>query len=119
MSRLDGVSPYRNGRPLLHFPLLTRNFQHRFFSVLPVMTASDRGLTNITFSHGSISEITDDFGQFDYILCHGVFSWVAVEVRDSILRTCQRNLTPNGIAFISYNAYPGNRLREMIREMMR
>jgi methyltransferase-like protein/2-polyprenyl-3-methyl-5-hydroxy-6-metoxy-1,4-benzoquinol methylase len=79
---------------------------------------TDLGLKNITFQNLSITDVTPDLGQFDYILCHGVYSWVPEQVRDAILRVCKQNLAPNGIAFVSYNAYPGNRLREMIREMM-
>lgn len=80
--------------------------------------AADLGLQNIEFHQKSITEITEALGQFDYIICHGVFSWVPDDVREAILRVCRENLAPNGIAFVSYNAYPGNRVREMIREMM-
>lgn len=76
------------------------------------------GLKNLTFQNSSITDVTADLGIFDYIVCHGVYSWVPQEVRDAILRVCRENLAPQGIAFVSYNAYPGNRLREMIREMM-
>ena len=40
---------------------------------------------------------------FDYILCHGVFSWVPVPVQQRVLQLCQRHLAANGIAYISYN----------------
>jgi SAM-dependent methyltransferase len=61
------------------------------------------------------SEIT---GQFDYIICHGVFSWVPEAVRHAILDIVRDHLTPQGIAYISYNVYPGWKQREVIREMM-
>jgi SAM-dependent methyltransferase len=61
------------------------------------------------------SEIT---GQFDYIICHGVFSWVPEAVRHAILDIVRDHLTPEGIAYISYNVYPGWKQREVIREMM-
>jgi methyltransferase-like protein/2-polyprenyl-3-methyl-5-hydroxy-6-metoxy-1,4-benzoquinol methylase len=76
------------------------------------------GLTNLTFQNRNITEVTADLGKFDYIICHGVYSWVPEPVREAILRICREKLNPNGVAFVSYNAYPGNRLREMIREMM-
>jgi methyltransferase-like protein/2-polyprenyl-3-methyl-5-hydroxy-6-metoxy-1,4-benzoquinol methylase len=88
----------------------------------PIATAKrmvkELGLTNATFHQRNITEIGNELGKFDYIICHGVFSWAPQEVRESILRICRENLNPNGIGFVSYNAYPGNRLREMIREMM-
>ena len=56
---------------------------------------------------------------FDYILCHGVFSWVPVPVQQRVLQLCQRHLAANGIAYISYNTYPGFYRRQPIMEMMR
>lgn len=91
-------------------------------ATLPIANArrmvDELNLKNLVFHNCSISAVTPDLGQFDYIVCHGVYSWIPQEVRDAILRVCRENLAPNGIAFVSYNAYPGNRLREMIREMM-
>jgi SAM-dependent methyltransferase len=56
--------------------------------------------------------------QFDYIICHGVFSWVPQVVRQAILDIVRDRLAPHGIAYISYNVYPGWKQREVIREMM-
>src|SRR4029434_7471331 len=57
-------------------------------------------------------------GFFDYILCHGVYSWVPPEVQDKILRICSKHLAPQGVAYISYNCYPGWHARGAIREML-
>jgi methyltransferase-like protein/2-polyprenyl-3-methyl-5-hydroxy-6-metoxy-1,4-benzoquinol methylase len=57
-------------------------------------------------------------GQFDYIICHGVFSWVPEAVRHAILDVIRDHLSPNGIAYVSYNVYPGWKTREIIRDMM-
>src|SRR5262249_253988 len=59
-----------------------------------------------------------DLGRFDFILAHGVYSWVSSGVQDDLLRLCSEALTPNGLAYISYNAYPGWHMRTMIRDMM-
>jgi methyltransferase-like protein len=56
--------------------------------------------------------------QFDYILCHGVFSWVTPEVQEKIFDICRTHLAPNGVAYISYNTYPGWHLREVVRDMV-
>ena len=61
------------------------------------------------------SEIT---GQFDYIVCHGVFSWVPETVRIAILDIIRDHLSAKGVAYVSYNVYPGWKMREVIREMM-
>ena len=59
-----------------------------------------------------------DFGKFDYIIAHGFFSWIPPVVREKLLEICRETLAPSGVAFISYNAFPGCHLRLMMREMM-
>ncbi|GIV95874.1 MAG: hypothetical protein KatS3mg057_0531 [Herpetosiphonaceae bacterium] len=76
------------------------------------------GLGNITLKHLDIREIDETFGQFDYIIAHGVYSWVPPDVRDHLLAVCKRNLTPNGVAFVSYNTYPGWHLSGMLRDIL-
>jgi methyltransferase-like protein/protein-L-isoaspartate O-methyltransferase len=76
------------------------------------------GLKNIELRQQSILDVTPEMGRFDYILCHGVYSWVPPPVQDKILDICLRNLAPNGVAYVSYNTYPGWHMRSMIRRMM-
>ncbi len=76
------------------------------------------GLRNIVLRQADLLELAPDYGRFDYIIVHGLFSWVRREVRDQILAICQGSLAPQGIAYISYNALPGCHLRVMLREMM-
>jgi methyltransferase-like protein/SAM-dependent methyltransferase len=76
------------------------------------------GLANISFQHLDILDVTPAFGQFDYIIVHGIFSWVPTPVRDKILEICYQNLSPQGIAYVSYNTYPGWHGLGTIREMM-
>ncbi len=83
-----------------------------------IATAKAAGATNVEFHAKSLTEITRDFGTFDYIVCHGVYSWVPDEVKAAILRICKENLAKNGVAYISYNTYPGWHIPGMIREMM-
>jgi SAM-dependent methyltransferase len=75
-------------------------------------------LSNIRLAPLSILDVGEDFGQFDYIVCHGVYSWVPPAVQDKILDICSRNLSPGGVAYVSYNTYPGWHARGMVREMM-
>lgn len=77
------------------------------------------GLKNIRLEVRSILDIDENFGKFDYIIAHGVYSWVPEIVRDKIIEVCSKNLSPNGVAYISYNTYPGWRMRGMIRDMMK
>ncbi len=76
------------------------------------------GLTNIRLVNMSLADITAGFGTFDYIICHGVYSWVPAAVRDAILRISHDNLSAQGIAYVSYNVFPGWRLRSVLREAM-
>ena len=77
------------------------------------------GLKNISLKAASILDIDDSYGMFDYVICHGVFSWVPTEVQEKIFEICATRMNPNGIAYISYNTYPGWHMRGMIRDMMR
>ena len=76
------------------------------------------GLTNVRLETKNILDITPEFGMFDYIIVHGIYSWVPDNVKDKILEVCHENLTPNGIAYISYNTYPGWKSREVARDIM-
>ena len=77
------------------------------------------GLGNVRFIQGNIAELGEDLGKFDYIITHGIYSWVPAEVREAILRLCRENLQPGGIAYISYNCLPGWRMRGALRDMMK
>lgn len=76
------------------------------------------GLTNIKLIEKNILDVNEDFGKFDYIIVHGVFSWVPENVKDKIIKICNENLNEEGIAYISYNTYPGWKEPDKIREMM-
>ena len=76
------------------------------------------GLENIHIEQGDIAALDLGGERFDYIVCHGVYSWVPPPVRDAILRISANNLTKNGVAYVSYNVYPGWQLRGVIRDMM-
>jgi SAM-dependent methyltransferase len=55
---------------------------------------------------------------FDYIIAHGVYSWIPEDAREALLRIYRRRLAPQGVAYISYNAYPGCHVRDMVRQML-
>ena len=80
--------------------------------------AGDLGLDNVRFLQRSVGELPDDLGTFDYVVAHGVYSWISPELQEALLAACRRHLSPGGVAFVSYNTYPGNHLRQMVREMM-
>src|SRR5215510_1711786 len=80
--------------------------------------SKDLGLGNITLRALDIMDLPAQFGEFDYVIAHGLYSWVPPEVRDKVLAICKASLAPEGVAYVSYNTYPGGHLRDMLREMM-
>src|SRR5688572_22171930 len=72
-----------------------------------IRSRDELGLKNVEFRTADISSGLSEYGLFDYIVCHGVFSWVSPETRRSILTGCRQSLQPNGVGFISYNTLPG------------
>ena len=79
----------------------------------------DLGLENITLRAQDLREVGAEIGQFDYIIAHGIFSWIAADARSALLKLCRDRLTPEGVAYISYNTYPGWHYYEQLRGMMR
>jgi methyltransferase-like protein/2-polyprenyl-3-methyl-5-hydroxy-6-metoxy-1,4-benzoquinol methylase len=78
----------------------------------------DLSLHNVRLQQLNLMEFEADGERFDYIVAHGVYSWVPDPVRDRILAICSESLSPNGVAYVSYNTYPGGHIRDMVREMM-
>lgn len=76
------------------------------------------GLKNIRLLKGCFSQLPKTLGQFDYIIAHGVWSWVPESVQQALLQVCQQHLQPQGAAYISFNTYPGWKLQEIVREAM-
>jgi cyclopropane fatty-acyl-phospholipid synthase-like methyltransferase/methyltransferase-like protein len=76
------------------------------------------GLRNIQVQRLDIADASNELGEFDYILCHGVYSWVAAETQATLLELASKHLSPNGIAYISYNTNPGWHVRGIVRDIM-
>ena len=76
------------------------------------------GLTNIRMDAADIMDLGSDLGEFDYIIAHGVYSWVPDMVRDRVLSIGRAHLAREGVMFVSYNALPGCEMRVMLRDML-
>ncbi|MFN0095707.1 MAG: methyltransferase regulatory domain-containing protein [Dehalococcoidia bacterium] len=79
--------------------------------------AAELDLTNVELAEADLSTYESD-EPFDYIIAHGLFSWVPPEVQEATLALCQRLLAPQGVAYLSYTTLPGGHIRLMAREMM-
>jgi len=77
------------------------------------------GLANVELRCAAFEDLGEELGEFDYIVAHGVYSWVPPRARGALLDCVKRCLAPEGIALVSYNAYPGSYLRDMARDMLR
>jgi SAM-dependent methyltransferase len=69
--------------------------------------AAECDLRNIRFECRDLREFISEAGSFDYLLAHGVYSWVSDEVKDRLLAICRAALAPGGLAYVSYNTLPG------------
>lgn len=76
------------------------------------------GLRNVQLLCRDLLEPGDDLGDFDYVIAHGVYSWVAAAVREALLTLIKQVLRPQGVAYISYNTYPGWHITAIVREAM-
>ncbi len=77
------------------------------------------GLENIRFIRADLAALPDDLGSFDYVVCHGLFSWIPRSLQDRLLEVFRTHLRPHGVGYLSYNTYPGWHSRRMTRQMMR
>ena len=91
-------------------------------SPLQIAAGRDRiaraGLANIALDARSLHEIGAEDGAFDYIICHGLLSWVAEPLREALLRVVAERLAPNGVAMVSFNVLPGWRLIQVARDSL-
>ncbi len=77
------------------------------------------GLANVRLLARSLTAL-DDLApnSFDYVVCHGVYSWVPVAVRDAIFAVCARVLAPQGVAYVSFNTLPGWSVGRTVRDYL-
>ncbi|HEY6556228.1 MAG TPA: class I SAM-dependent methyltransferase [Polyangiaceae bacterium] len=76
-------------------------------------------LRNLSFIHADFVSAADHVGgRFDFILMHGVFSWVSPRTRAELLELCAARLAPAGLLYLNYNAKPGWNIRGMVRDFL-
>ena len=81
--------------------------------------AAQLKLANIEFEHADVVEWDAAGREFDYVIVHGIYSWVPPAAREAILAICASRLSPNGVAYISYNALPGCHFRRYVWDLVR
>lgn len=73
--------------------------------------------SNVELSVRDLREGAKGLGEFDYVIAHGLYSWVPEELRAIALETMRATLAPNGVGFLSINARPGWELTRALREI--
>ena len=81
--------------------------------------AQAAGIENVSFEEASLAEFAPPAGSFDYVIAHGVFSWVPEPVREALMALCARALSEHGVAYVSYNTLPGGHLRDVVRDILK
>ncbi|MSO64776.1 MAG: methyltransferase domain-containing protein [Alphaproteobacteria bacterium] len=80
--------------------------------------AEAAGLANLRLTVGDLRRLDPAPGRFDYLIAHGVLSWILVAAHGEFFAACKRHLVPTGIACVSYNTFPGWHLRAIVRDLM-
>jgi len=76
---------------------------------LATALARDMGLKNIEFICCDFQQfLQHTTRQFDFMNCHGVWSWVAPASQRNILEIVARHLTPKGLFCLHYMCHPGS-----------
>ena len=78
----------------------------------------EAALANIELLPMDIADVGEGLGTFDYIVAHGLLSWVDPRMQERILEICASRLNPRGVAYVSYNTLPGWHHRGTIRELV-
>lgn len=76
------------------------------------------GVTNLSLRALNLLDLGDELGKFDYIIAHGVLSWVPATVQMRLAGVMRDLLTEQGIGYLSYNTYPGWHCWEIARHLM-
>ena len=75
-------------------------------------------LKNISLQTMCMTELPAELGSFDYVIAHGVLSWIPKVVQPQLFKAIEKSLRSVGGAYVSFNTYPGWRARETLRDLM-
>lgn len=108
--------------------LASTHLRGRFFGIdaMPAHIAHARRLAaegriaNVRFHAAEFAAAAElDLPGFDYIVAHGVYSWIDRPTQDALCRFIDRYLRPSGLVYLSYNAVPGRAADLPFQRLMR
>jgi hypothetical protein len=80
--------------------------------------AEEAGVGNVRFERVDFGD-WEGGGEFDFVIAHGVFSWVEDGKKRGLLEVCRKSLARDGLACIGFNVHPGWVLRKPVVDMVR
>jgi SAM-dependent methyltransferase len=81
--------------------------------------AAALGVTNVTFHEADFDQLlARQLPACDFIVLHGVYSWVDAAARDAVRRVIRALLKPGGLAYVSYNCLPGWASEAPLRKLL-
>lgn len=93
------------GNPLGEFVGVDFNAGH---VALAQQAARSIGLDNVQFIEASFADFArQEHEPFDFIACHGTWSWLPPQAQASILQSLHRYLKPGGLFYLHYMCHPG------------
>jgi SAM-dependent methyltransferase len=80
--------------------------------------ARELGLTNVRFLLADVATLELREPEFDFVLAHGIYSWVDARRRLALRRLIHAALSPRGLAYVSFNAQPAWGVRGRVRDVL-
>jgi SAM-dependent methyltransferase len=81
--------------------------------------AEAAALRNVSFVTADFTEGSHCSESFDFVICHGVYSWIPAASRPALLARIRGALTADGVALVSFNTLPGWYRKLAARDWMR
>ena len=70
--------------------------------------AADAKLSNIKFLHADFGALdARALPDFDFVVLHGVYSWIDPETRNRVREFLAAKVKPGGVVYVSYDCLPG------------
>ncbi len=79
--------------------------------------AAELELSNVRFVQGDLAALELAEEQ-DFVIAHGIYSWVDAGTREALRALVGRVLSPSGLAYVSFNAQPGWGVRGRVRDAL-
>ena len=77
------------------------------------------GLANLTLYEAAFSDFpVAAVPEADFVVLHGVYSWVDAQAREAARRIIRNSVKPGGLVYVSYNCLPGWSAETPLRRLM-